>query len=75
MSDHCMVENRSRLALGEFDELERYLAGQTSVRHVLLWLAKHEPPLQVQDMITQDEFSHDILIPFKDGQYIVYESS
>jgi hypothetical protein len=75
MNDKIRLEDRSRLSQAAFEELARDLARQTSMRQALQWLAEHDPPLKIEDMITQDEFSHDILVPYKDGHYIVYESS
>jgi hypothetical protein len=65
VDDHIRVENRAQLEPGEFARLEAKLTAQRSVRHVLDWLPRHEPSLKMEDMVTQDEFSHDILVPYE----------
>ncbi len=75
MCDHIRVENRARLTGIDFDVLARELSSQTSMRRVVYWLEQHVPPLKIDDMVTQDEFSHDIVVGCEDGRFIVYESS
>jgi len=72
---HVKVENRAQLEPGEFARLDANLTAQRSVRHVLDWLSRHEPPLRMEDMVTQDEFSHDILVPYEKQLYLVYDST
>lgn len=31
------------------------------------------PPLAIQEIITQDEYTHDVLVPFLEGRYLVYD--
>jgi hypothetical protein len=69
------VENPAGLGVEVFDGLSRELAAQSSVRHVLDWLLRQDPPLEMEDMITQDEFSRDIRVPYREGLYLVYDSS
>jgi hypothetical protein len=73
--DHIRVANREQLEPGEFARLDANLTAQRSVRQVLDWLPRHEPPLRMEDMVTQDEFSHDILVPYEKELYLVYDST
>jgi len=76
VDDHVRVENRAQLEPGEFARQEANLTAQRSVRHVLDWLSCHVPPLRMEDMVTQDEFSHDILlVPYEQELYLVYDST
>lgn len=75
MSEQVPVENRASLPPAEFDALARDLSGLTSMRSVLAWLTSRVPPLKVVDMTTQDEFSHDILVAYRGGRYLVYDST
>ena len=38
-------------------------------------LAGHTPPLGLAGMVTQDEFSHDILVAYPGGLWLVYDST
>jgi hypothetical protein len=49
------------LALAE--RIERFV----TLEHVLNWLNADGYPLGRLDMVTQDEYSHDLLIPLRDS--------
>jgi len=54
-------------------QLADRIAGFTSLEHVLNWLTGEKYPLHQLDMITQDEFCHDLLIPLPDsGNILVF---
>jgi hypothetical protein len=67
------IENRANLPAAQFDTLYRSLLEHHSIKHALDWLQGHNPPLTVSDMVTQDEFSHDILIDYSAGLCLVYD--
>ena len=69
------LENRARLEYEAFIRLAQDLAGQRSVRFVVDWLCRHDPPLKMEDMVTQDEFSHDLLVPYGKELFLVYDST
>jgi hypothetical protein len=69
------LENRAGLNGEPYMALIREISGQSSIRHVVDWLGHHQPPLKMEDMVTQDEFSHDIMVPYRDGLYLVYDST
>ena len=46
-----------------------------STAEALDWLRQQDPPLTMQDSVTQDEFSHDILVSYRDQLYLVYDST
>jgi hypothetical protein len=75
MSTRIRVENRAGLKEEEFLRLEGVLTHQHSVRDALDWLRRQVPPLTMQDVVTQDEFSHDILVSYSDQLYLVYDST
>jgi hypothetical protein len=39
------------------------------------WGCAHTPPLVVADVIVQDEYTHDVLLPYRDGRFIVYDTT
>jgi hypothetical protein len=75
MERQIKLENRAALDDVALTELIRQLSGQSSIRHVVNWLGRHQPPLKIEDMVTQDEFSHDIMVPYRQGLYLVYDST
>ena len=75
MASGVLVENRAGLAAEAFDALSRVLAPQDSLRRALDWLLGQRPPLAPEEMLTQDEYSHDLLVPYPGGLYLVYDST
>jgi hypothetical protein len=69
------VENRAGLDDELFLSILREISGQSSIRHVVDWLVRHQPPLKIEDMVTQDEFSHDIMVPYREELFLVYDST
>jgi len=42
---------------------------------VLEWARGHEPPRLVAEIVTQDEYTHDIVLPFDDGHFLVFDAT
>lgn len=59
----AMSETHSALA----DRIGKF----TSLEHVLDWLKAEDYLLRQLDMITQDEFCHDLLIPLPGGSDVL----
>ncbi len=60
-----------RLEAGD-PALARELAGFTSLPHVLAWLARRGWPTEGLDVLAQDEYSHDLLLPLPDGRCLSF---
>jgi hypothetical protein len=69
------IENRASLAADEFGQITAVVASHRSVKHALDWFVKQKPPLLPADMVTQDEYSHDILVAYPGGLWLVYDST
>ena len=69
------VENRAELPTEEFSHLARSLANHHSIKRAVDWLTGHDPPIAPSGMVTQDEYTHDILVPYPGGLWIVYDST
>jgi hypothetical protein len=52
--------------------LARALAGFTSMEHVLNWLAHQAAPLDGVDVLAQDEYCHDLILPLPDGRWLSF---
>ncbi|HZS41836.1 MAG TPA: hypothetical protein VFF06_33635 [Polyangia bacterium] len=68
------VENRAALAPDALAELERVTARHASLEQVARWGAAHVPPLVIADVITQDEYTHDVVLPFR-ALWLVYDTT
>jgi len=72
------VLNLTNLPENEFAKLEQELAKHKTLGQVLTW-ATAKPkadflPQIVSEVITQDEFTHDIIVPYKD-LFLVYDTT
>ena len=64
----------ARLDAAERDALERAIAGQTTLEQALDWARTLTPPRGVESVLTQDEYTHDVLIPYG-TRWLVYDTS
>jgi hypothetical protein len=69
------IENRASLAPDEFRLIAALVASHRSVNHAIDWFVKQNPPVLPADMVTQDEYSHDILFAHPGGLWLVYDST
>jgi hypothetical protein len=69
------VENRAELDPEDFDRLAGIVASHKSIKHAVDWLRGQSPPLVPSEMVTQDEFSHDILVAYSGGLWLVYDTT
>ena len=72
------IANITKIAPDEFVNLERDLTKHKTLRQVLSW-ANGKPKSDfttqiVAEVITQDEFTHDIIIPYK-NLFLVYDTT
>ena len=66
--DHARLEAATR------KRLARTVAGHTTLERALAWGRRCRPPLSVESILTQDEYTHDVLIPYE-GRYLVYDAT
>ena len=69
------IENRAGLEADRFSHIAGTLSGQGSIKHAVDWLAAHDPPITPAGMVTQDEFSHDILVAYPGELWLVYDTT
>lgn len=73
-----IIKNLANLSENEFANLENELAKHKTLGQVLNWASsqpKDDFPAQiVAEVITQDEFTHDIIVPYK-NLFLVYDTT
>ena len=72
------ITNLANLPEKEFDSLSRELAKHKTLGQVLTW-ASLQPkadvlPQIVAEVVTQDEFTHDVIVPYK-KVFLVYDTT
>ena len=73
------VVNCANLQTEEIARLESELAGQHNLNDVMKW-ALSQPkgafiPSVVSQVIVQDEFTHDVVVPYREGLVLVYDTT
>jgi hypothetical protein len=73
------VVNHASLPPEEISRIEGELAGQQNLNGIMKWALSRPAgvfiPSVVADVIVQDEYTHDIVIPYRDGLVLVYDST
>jgi hypothetical protein len=70
-----LIENRAKLPENEFRRIAGMIEQHQSIKSAIDWMANHDPKLAPGGMVTQDEFSHDILVTYPGGLWLVYDST
>jgi hypothetical protein len=73
------VINHANLSPEAVSQLEGELSGQQNLNDVMKWALSHPKgafiPSVVANVIVQDEFTHDVIIPYRDGLVLVYDTT
>ncbi len=64
----------ARLETGERDALASAISDHTTLEQALHWARTLTPPRGVESVLTLDEYTHDVLIPYG-SRYLVYDTS
>jgi hypothetical protein len=59
------VHVRAQTGLGE----------QRTLADVLRWGREQSPPRAVVEIITQDEYTHDVVMPFEGGHFLAFDAT
>ncbi len=55
--------------------LEQQVQGQRTLADVLAWSRAQSPPLSVAEIVTQDEYTHDVVVPLAADLVLVYDTT
>ena len=51
------------------------LAGRHTLADVLAWAREQTPPRSVADIVTQDEYTHDVVLPFDGSHFLAFDAT
>ena len=51
------------------------LRGQRTLEDVVRWGLARDPPLVVAEVVVQDEYTHDVVMPHPSGVWLVYDTT
>ena len=73
------VVDKAGLTPEQLASIERELSGQQNLNDVMKWsLAQPRGtfiPSVVADVVVQDEFTHDVIVPWRDSLVLVYDTT
>ncbi|WIG98750.1 hypothetical protein [Myxococcus sp. SDU36] len=69
------LTDRTSLPQEARSALEKELASLTLLQDVVRWGFASSPPRDVTEVIVQDEFTHDVVMPWMEGSYLVFDTT
>lgn len=70
-----MIEVREGVAADRVAGLDEIIAGQKTLEDVVRWGLAQRPPRLVERVVVQDEYTHDVVLGWADGVYLVYDTT
>ena len=70
--------NQSKLPAKRITDLETEIPEQENLKDVMNWALANPGefvPHVVADVVVQDEFTHDVVVPWRDGLVLVYDTT
>ena len=73
------VVNYANLSAEHLADIERELSGPQNLNDVMKWALAHPPGVftrtVVAGVVVQDEFTHDVIVPWRDNLVLVYDTT
>lgn len=69
------VEAVDPISASDLAFLNRQVADHHGLKTVADWCMAQEPPLTDVDVVTQDEFTHDLIVTLRADLFLVYDST
>ncbi|HKH90889.1 MAG TPA: hypothetical protein VKA54_03745 [Gemmatimonadaceae bacterium] len=51
------------------------LAERHTLANVLTWAREQTPPRAVAEIVTQDEYTHDVVLPFDGSHFLAFDAT
>ncbi|HYW69595.1 MAG TPA: hypothetical protein VE961_01085 [Pyrinomonadaceae bacterium] len=73
------VLNHANLSADAVAQIANDVSGQENLKDVMSWALSAPPgmfiPSVVSEVVVQDEFTHDVIVPWRDGLVLVYDTT
>lgn len=63
------------LSASTLDALTRLVAEFGTLQDVVRWALAGSPPFEIAEVVVQDEFTHDVVIAWSGGHYLVFDTT
>jgi hypothetical protein len=70
-----LILEQALLTDAERARLRIELSGINNLGDVLDWAGSLSPPVSSPEVITQDEYTHDVLVPLPDGRLLAFDTT
>lgn len=67
------VFDRAGTAPAVLGALRQVLAAMRNLGDLLTWAHTLDPPVTAPAVVTQDEYTHDVLVPWRDGLTLAFD--
>ena len=72
---HVVVEAAGDIPSRELSRFRIALRDLRTLGPVLDWLRVQDPPRIVREIITQDEYTHDVIVPWSERLVLVFDAT
>jgi hypothetical protein len=69
------IEPMAAFPAATLASIEAVVAGQQTLEDVVRWGLAQKPPRLVEQVVVQDEYTHDVVVPWAAGVYLVYDTT
>ena len=69
------IVDRAGLPAERIAALDAELAGLATLGDVVPWGLRQDPPQLIVDVVKQDEYTHDVIVPWRGGLVLVFDTT
>jgi len=69
------VIDQTALSPTQLTDLRRELEPLRTLGDLLDWARRHQPPVLSPQVVTQDEYTHDVLVPYGTSRYLDFDTT
>lgn len=67
--------DRAGLPEPRLSELRAAISELPTLEEVLQWALRSSPPYELVEVVTQDEYTHDVILRWRDGRHLVFDAT
>ena len=75
MTEELVLERVGEIEGSRHREIQQEISSHIGLKTARDWCLASEPPILDTEVVTQDEFTHDLIVPLRDGLFLVYDST
>ena len=72
---HVDVEAAGDISARDLSRFRLALRALRTLGPVLEWLRAQDPPRAVKEIVTQDEYTHDVVVPWSERLVLVFDTT